>query len=202
MLSRLLTLDEVQRAPGRDIEAIASAVGLHVNTARDHLATLEDEGLVFRTPIATGRRGRPPVVYRPVTDVEQNPAARQYLALARRESRALHHLAPETDRSAALGDDAARQFDAVETHLADAGLGPVVAAGGSGDDGVTIALSPCHYGAAIDADIDAVCAVHERLIRTTLEQTPGPMRLGGIEPFVEPGVCRLRLRIERPAARA
>ncbi|HLS91892.1 MAG TPA: hypothetical protein VK015_00085 [Microbacterium sp.] len=73
---------------------------------------------------------------------------------------------------------------------------------GSGDDCVTIALSPCHNGAAIDADIDTVCAVHERLIRTTLEQTPGPMRLESIEPFVEPGVCRLRLRIERPAARA
>ena len=49
MLSRLLILGEVQRAPGRDIEAIASAVGLHVNTARDHLATLEDEGLIRTT---------------------------------------------------------------------------------------------------------------------------------------------------------
>src|SRR5699024_289201 len=74
-VSRLRLLQAVQRKPGRRLSDLAEAAGVHINTARDHLRVLEDEGLVVSAPVDTGRRGRPPLGYSPVTRAEHSPQA-------------------------------------------------------------------------------------------------------------------------------
>ena len=57
---------EVLRADGGalGVEELADAVGLHVNTTREHLDRLVGAGLVARAPEHRTTRGRPRILYR------------------------------------------------------------------------------------------------------------------------------------------
>lgn len=46
------------------VDRVAEAMGVHANTAREHLQALEYAGFVSSRPMATGGRGRPPLLYR------------------------------------------------------------------------------------------------------------------------------------------
>src|SRR4051812_4829012 len=46
------------------VEALAQAAGVHANTARAHLAALEEAGVVVRHSLSSGARGRPRLGYR------------------------------------------------------------------------------------------------------------------------------------------
>jgi predicted ArsR family transcriptional regulator len=46
-----------------DVSELAAAVGLHPNTVRSHLATLEDAHLVTHSPDHSHARGRPRILY-------------------------------------------------------------------------------------------------------------------------------------------
>ncbi|MBE8146616.1 winged helix-turn-helix transcriptional regulator [Brevibacterium casei] len=58
--NRVRLLGAVQEHPDRSLKELAEAVGLHVNTVRDHLGVLIAEGLVSSRPRPCGTRGRPP----------------------------------------------------------------------------------------------------------------------------------------------
>jgi predicted ArsR family transcriptional regulator len=61
---RLLRLLLDHELPG-EVQALAAALDLHVNTVRAHLAVLEGAGLVSSGAQERARPGRPPLVYRP-----------------------------------------------------------------------------------------------------------------------------------------
>ena len=82
-VSRVLLLGAVQNHPGSRLKELANEVGLHINTARDHLRVLIDEGFIFLQPESTGARGRPPMVYHPVDDPEANAAAAEHPGASR-----------------------------------------------------------------------------------------------------------------------
>ena len=65
-----------------DVGAVASALGLHITTARFHLEHLETAGLVQRTIARAGRRGRPHVLFSAVAGPLPTENAQQQLTEA------------------------------------------------------------------------------------------------------------------------
>lgn len=194
-VSRLRLLHAVHRGPGRRLPELAAEVGLHPNTVREHLGVLEREGLVQRFTLTTGGRGRPPVVFHPVEDADENPAARRRVDGAIERGEILRRLAPDLDRTGELGAAAVRQIDALTEHLDDIGLEPR-----PDDSQLRIDLAPCRYAFAIETDRALVCSVHIQLLKQQLRQLPGPVRLHGVRPFVTPTQCTVTLRVLEEAA--
>lgn len=186
--SRLRLLHAVQRVPGRRLQELAEEAGMPINTARDHLRILKDEGLVASSPVETGERGRPPHVYSPVQSAEHSPVARRRVHDAKARGDILRGLDPQLDHSDALGVEAVHQLDTLYEHLEDAGLEPEI-----DEDDLTIGLLPCLYEGMLDTDRPIVCSVHARLVRDQLEQVPGPLELRRLHPFIGPKRCELVL---------
>jgi predicted ArsR family transcriptional regulator len=61
---RLRVLEHLDRSGPAVLGELARAAGVHANTARGHVAALEDAGVLVRDHVATGARGRPAVRYR------------------------------------------------------------------------------------------------------------------------------------------
>lgn len=191
--SRVRLLRQVQASPGSTVQLLAERTGLHVNTVRDHLRALEAEGLVAAEACPTGGRGRPPITYRAVVDPDANPVARRRIARATEHGDALRRIASPSDPDEGLGDqglsdDALHQLDTLYTHLDDAGLEPEL-----DDRRLEVGLVPCPYFRIVHEDRDLACAVHAQIIRDTLAQVPGPLRLRELRPFVGPAACLVLL---------
>lgn len=185
--SRILLLAEVQSTPGLLLRELAERTGLHENTARDHLVVLENEGLVTRSAVHTGTRGRPPATYHPVSEPGANPEADDRVYRARMHGDLLRRISPDAARSD-LDDDALHQLDTLYEHLDDVGLQPEV------DDGkLEIELVPCPYHALVEREPQLVCRVHSQLIRDLLAQVPGPLSLTVLQPYASPQRCRVYL---------
>lgn len=188
-ISRVRLLHAVQRTPGRRLQDLADAAGIHINTARDHLRVLEEEGLIVSAPEATGTRGRPPTVYTPVTNVGENPAARKRAEQAQALGDRLRKFAPDLSRPNELSGDALHQIDTLYTHLEDVGLEPEL-----DEAALTIDLEPCPFASMIESERNVVCSVHATLVQHHLAQVPGPLKLGRLSPFVTPDVCQIALQ--------
>lgn len=187
-LSRLKLLYAVQQRPGRKLEELAEEAGLHLNTAREHLQLLENEGFIVSRTVATGKRGRPPVVFDPVKHANVNTNADRRAAHAQDMGDLLRRISDTPEESASLTIEAEHQVDTIYTHLDDAGFEPEVEA-----DGVTLSMRPCKYHLLIDEYGSVVCSVHAMLIQDQLDQVEGPLRLESMAPFVEPHRCQIVL---------
>lgn len=186
--SRVRLLRYVQATPGCTVKALADSTGLHVNTVREHLQALTDEGLVTTETTHTGSRGRPATTYRPVVDPAHNSAARDRVRQAWERGDTLRRILPPDDTVTKLGEAALHQLDTLYQHLDDSGLEPVV-----DEEQLAVDLAPCPYYRFLDEDPELVCAMHAQLIRDTLAQAPGPLRLRELRPFVGPTTCIAQL---------
>jgi predicted ArsR family transcriptional regulator len=61
---RLAVIERLAVGEPASLDDLAAAAGVHANTVRGHLATLEDAGAVARDHVPTGLRGRPALRYR------------------------------------------------------------------------------------------------------------------------------------------
>ena len=188
---RLQLLRAIQRVPGRRAGELASESGIPLNTVRDHLRVLEDEGLIRSETLQVGVRGRPPVVFHPVRDAVTNEAATARVEGAEARGRMLR--AVTKSDPVPLAPPAVRQLDVLYEHLDDAGLEPAV-----DESTLTFDLSPCRYHDMIDEDRALVCGVHARLVQDVLLHTDGPLKMAKLEPFVTAHHCRLRLAHTEP----
>lgn len=189
--NRVHLLRAVQRAPGRSARELAQSCGIALNTARDHLAVLESEGLVRRETLHTHTRGRPSVVFHPVREAAVSQAADARVEGARRRG-SLLRAALSNGHERMLDEKAAGQLDVLYEHLDDVGLEPA-----PGDDPLRFDLAPCRFHDLIDADQPTVCALHARLIADVLRQADGPLALARLEPFVTAHSCRMLLALKR-----
>ncbi|MFE5410670.1 helix-turn-helix domain-containing protein [Microbacterium sp. NPDC056569] len=185
---RLQLLQAIQRVPGRRAGELASECGIPLNTVRDHLRVLEDEGLIRSETIQVGVRGRPPVVFHPVRESASSDAASARVDGADKRGRMLR--AVTRTETPALAADAARQLDVLYEHLDDAGLEPDV-----DEKTLSFDLAPCRYHDMIDEDRALVCGVHARLVQDVLLHTEGPLEMQRLEPFVTAHRCRLLLSL-------
>lgn len=189
-LSRVKLLHAVQKTPGRRLQELANEAGIHINTAREHLRVLEDEGLVTSRPVATGARGRPPAAFHPVDRPTANPHADRRVTEATAQGDLLRRISPELDHSPRLGTAAVHQLDALYSHLEDVGLEPDL-----DEEALTFRLRPCRFHRMIDEHGTMVCDVHTSLVTKQLAQTPGPLGVDRVEPFVTPHRCDLILTL-------
>ncbi|MBS1697707.1 MAG: helix-turn-helix domain-containing protein [Actinobacteria bacterium] len=191
--NRLRLMRAIQRRPGIRADELAEECGIPLNTTRDHLRVLEDEGLISGERIRTGTRGRPPVGYRAVGAATSTDAARARVEAAQRQGAVLRRM---TSGAAEVADEPAQaQLDVLWQHLDDSGLEPVVDA-----PGLSIDLAPCRFHDLIDGDAGLVCAVHARLVGDVLAQVDGPLALKRVEPFVTPHRCVVSLTLRTRSA--
>lgn len=192
---RLQLLRSIQRAPGLRAGELASELGIALNTVRDHLRVLEDEGLIRSEILQVGSRGRPPVVFHPVREASASEAAAARVDGAAKRGRLLRAVAPSPGEP--LSSAAARQLDVLYEHLDDAGLDPVV-----DEESLSFEMAPCRYHDMIEEDRALVCGVHARLVQDVLSHADGPLRLRTLEPFVTAHRCRLQLTEAKDADEA
>ena len=192
-VSRVLLLGAVQNHPGSRLRELADEVGLHINTARDHLRVLIDEGFIYLHPESTGVRGRPPMVYHPVDDPESNSVAAERIARAREHHEALTRLMAGAELRPtgldALGDQAGTQFDLLYEHLDDSGMEPEPDA-----EELRISLAPCPHYRMVGEDRAIACGIHAKIVRDLLSQLPGPLELDRLQPFTSADTCQILLR--------
>ncbi|PKI90502.1 hypothetical protein CW368_09955 [Actinomycetales bacterium SN12] len=189
--SRLRLLRAVQSHPGLRVGELAERCGMPLNTVRDHLRVLVQEGLVREERLQVGSRGRPPIAYHAVREADSNPAARRRVDGARRRGALLRAVTTQTpgEASTDADEDAEAQLDVLYEHLDDAGLSPVL-----DESALRFEMLPCRYRGMIAQDQATVCGMHARLVRDTLAQVDGPLEVERLEPFITEDSCALLLR--------
>lgn len=184
--NRLRLLRALQRRPGQRVDELAEECGIPVNTVRDHLHVLEEEGLIRSETVRTQTRGRPPVVFHPVGADALPEPVRARIAQARTRGALLR--AVTGAGSTTVEESVHDQLDVLYEHLDDTGFEPVI-----DEESLTVELTPCRFQSLIDADAGLVCSVHARLVGDVLSQVDGPLFVQRIEPFVTPHSCRIAL---------
>lgn len=218
---RILHLLQDRAAPV-GVDDVAAAVGLHVNTVREHLDHLVATGFVGRESEVRATRGRPRILYRALprsAGASMDARAREHLlrlllAGYGREVGSPEELAEESGRRwaedlAAEGTavGAARREDrvgppewaqmaALEQHFEELGFDPEADL-----DADQVHLHRCPVKDLACARTEVVCSVHLGLAQGVLAHVDGPLEAERLEPFVGPDHCVLHLarRAARPA---
>ena len=178
---------------------ISEKLESHPNTVREHLAVLEDHGLVSATTAPGKGRGRPRKVYRTNAGARGAPA-RHLVGLI---TAALKAFPEETARQDGYrwgetwGDDILESgvfsiengsVDGVAALMADMGFAPNTAGRAPGCMGLTqcpLLTSSLEVPAGL-------CEIHQGMLDRVLEEK-APEITARVKPFAEPGACRLTL---------
>lgn len=197
---RLRVLEYLRAHSPVQITATAATLDLHPNTIREHLDALVGLGLAVRTTARSHGRGRPATLYRAAA-ADPAVAVRDYASLA---TVLAGHLArtsahPERDARAAgrdWGRELADEVDQCGADPREAVLAALTRLGfapdDEGSDGVALRCCPLLDAARRYPVI--VCQVHLGIVEGMFECMGMRDRAGlGLNPFAEPGACRLFL---------
>jgi predicted ArsR family transcriptional regulator len=203
---RARVLEQLQRSMvARKVGALATELGLHTNTVREHLDALVDRGLATRQLAPAVGRGRPAWSYAAAEGhPEPDPRVRDYagLATALAGQIARTSTAPEVDARAAgeawgrtlaggvLARGPAQARRRVIGLLAELGFDPEADLGGT-----AVRLRRCPLLDAARAHPDVVCPVHLGIVRGALAALGADPEGATLTPFAEPGACRLDLPV-------
>jgi predicted ArsR family transcriptional regulator len=204
--SRLVSvLRQAKRPMG--IRELADKVGLHPNTAREHLDQLVATGFVERVRAEPTGRGRPSFSYlASASDGEGDASAYRALAsvlateLASRDDtkEAAASAGERWGRSMAAGHgpapSAAQGVERLVGLLEEVGFAPEAPS----DAEAPIRLRHCPFGTLARERGDVVCGVHLGLMRGALRELDAPLDAIALEPFVERDLCLAHLAA-RPA---
>lgn len=201
------------------VGALAAMTGLHSNTVREHLETLIAAGFAAKEQALSEGRGRPAWLYFDTAGAAATNAP-EYAGLASALAAHIHRTSdsPRSDGVAAgvdwgrrLAEDFAGEDpvaydqapaarDRVISLLDDLGFAPETDAAGSAssDEGseevVHVRLTRCPLLSAAHQYPDIVCGVHLGLVRGALDVFGDEASESQLEPFAEPGACRLHLQ--------
>ena len=194
-----------------DVQQLATDLDVHVNTARAHLATLEEAGLVASDPQPRDRPGRPRLAYRATaqaTDLEAATPGYRFLA-----QMLAGYLSSSADdpSGVALGIGAAwgrhlverpAPFEQLDTGegierlvrlLDEFGFEPELAVAAGTQP--RIALRRCPFLDVAREHQDVVCAIHLGLMRGALDELDVTVEATALHPFVDPDRCVTDLQV-------
>lgn len=199
------------------VDEVAAAVGLHVNTTREHLDRLVASGFVERAVEHRTTRGRPRMLYRSIDSAAVaaiDSKARAHLVSLLLEGYGQPMESPAASAETAgvawaaelgcpgstpTGDtdrDYAEQVSALHRHLEELGFEPEPV-----NDGTEIALHHCPFADIASERRGVICGAHLGLARGILERHRGPLKVEGLAPRGTGNHCLLRLvREEAPLA--
>ncbi|MEO8519504.1 MAG: helix-turn-helix domain-containing protein [Dermatophilaceae bacterium] len=198
------------------VAALSALTRQHPNTIREHLDGLSDARLVIRVRAAAQGRGRPPWLYSAAPEASAEPGSREYAGLAAalaghiaRTSRQPRSEAIEAGREwgralvrpsqdgVTVGPKAAKARSAVAARrqlvnlLEELGFAP------DADAHVRVVkLRHCPLLEAAHKQPEVVCGVHLGIARGALQElgnNPDHTENIALQPFSEPGACRLDL---------
>jgi predicted ArsR family transcriptional regulator len=190
-------------APATLVE-LSESTSLHANTLREHLEALVSRGLARRLRSTPHGRGRPAWLYE-ATEPELSSTGSEYAGLAATLAAHLHRTSsdPRADAVAAgrsWGHELARQAGPPEGSTAadarrkvvdlldDVGFSPET------DARATRArLTRCPLLETAKEYPDVVCGVHLGIVRGALDEYHVDSTRTDLQPFAEPGACRLHL---------
>ena len=177
--------------PSVPLTSLVDTLGGHPNATRQHLDGLIEGGYVSSAPLQSGGRGRPAQGFtitsagRRALAGDAAPAAHAQLI----EAIALHLSAiPEaSDIAEQIGHSwgERRNDDTVTGALEELGFAPVVDA----DDPEVTRLLACPMLDAARDYPEVICAIHRGFVKG-MRGTETQVTL---QPFAEPGACRLRV---------
>lgn len=195
-LSRITLLDVLQQRGALDIVDLATAAGLHHNTAREHLHRLIAAGFVTCEPEPRHSKGRPRMLYSAArgADHQAGSIREEKIAVAVRHGEQVRHLLPIEPSPCRPSSALTRQLDALDDHLDNAGFN-----GNVSEDGLHVHLHDCPFADLVRTHPE-VCRVHFGLLRGILEQADGPLAAEELHPFAEPNTCTLDLSCADPAS--
>ncbi len=170
------------------VTEVATATGLHHNTAREHLDRLVAAGFVERTAEHRGTQGRPRLRYALVRRRAAATADERFREAYLTSAREALDLPGEAACDDAVTPDVAAQLAALDLHLDDLGFAPEVAAPER-----TVHLRRCPYATLAHERTELLCEVHLDLARDVLAAEGGPVTAASLEPFVGPRHCLLHL---------
>ena len=189
-----------------DVAQITALLGGHPNTARAHLEGLVDQRLATRTPVVTGRRGRPRIAYEPTLQgrlalgpsgiEELVEAVARYLAAG--DGASAGAVAVGRIWGALLADGSGAGRDNAQdmlTLLDHAGFSPRRDPAAADLD---IALQTCPFLDTARAHPHVVCELHRGMVVGALTAYGRPADQVQLRPFAEPGACRLRIQPGAP----
>ncbi|MDT0393985.1 helix-turn-helix transcriptional regulator [Streptomyces edwardsiae] len=186
--------------------ALAQVCALHVNTVREHLDALVDDGLAVRERSAPAGRGRPAWRYR-ARSPQESPA-REYAGLAAVLAARIARTSadPRGDALAAgeewgrvltSGQEAAPDPREARERLLDL-LGEIGFAPEADPEARRVRLPRCPFVETAREHPGVICGVHEGLARAALNslgETPQNVEL---LPFATPDACLLHLGSTEP----
>ncbi len=186
--------------------ALAKVCALHVNTVREHLDALVDDGLAARERSAPAGRGRPAWRYR--ARPPQGAPAREYAGLAAvLAARIARASADPRGDALAAGEDWGRVLTTGQTPSADPKearrrlldlLSEIGFAPEADEDARRVRLPRCPFAETAREHPGVVCGVHEGLARAALAALGEQRQEVELLPFAESDACRLHL--STPAA--
>jgi predicted ArsR family transcriptional regulator len=207
---RARVLEHLQQSvPSTTVGELASLLGLHTNTVREHLDALVERGLATRRVLPAVGRGRPAGSYAAVAaHPEPDPRVRDYAGLASALAGQIARTSTDPRGDAiAAGEGWGRRLSTdlpfgspaqarrnVVALLGDLGFAPDADARGG-----TVRLLRCPLLDAARAHPDVVCPVHLGIVRGVLAALGGDPQRATLLPFSEPGACRLELNTPVPA---
>lgn len=195
----------LQQLRGRTVPVTAGALAqecaLHVNTVREHLDALVEDGLVARERSAPAGRGRPAWRYRALPP--QESPARVYAGLAAvLAGRIARTSADPHGDAVAAGEDWGRVLTTGQEPSADPRearnrlldlLGEIGFAPEADEEARRVRLPRCPFVETAREHPGVICGVHEGLARSALAALGENPQEIELLPFAEPHACRLHL---------
>ncbi len=203
------------------VAALSALIRQHPNTIREHLDSLLYDRLVVRTRAQAQGRGRPAWLYGAVPGAGSEPGSREYAALASalaaqiaRTSRqpgadaieAGRMWGRELVRQSQMSNGPVSQNPAPRPAVAPSGvaarrevvnlLDGLGFAPSADTRARVVKLRRCPLLEAAHQQTEVVCGVHLGIVRGALEQLgndPDRTERTALQPFSEPGACRLEL---------